>query len=353
MPFRNLAVGAWSYDTFGRSFGTRHTRMWRLKDAVAALANFRDEQVQAAATQKDKGLWTNPTGRPSMVFVAPEYMFMAPCQSGLSKLDDERFLDTTARDRILAELQEVSEDYGTQLVFAPGSIAFKMPFLKGNDCAEEIAARHAKALARLEEGAARIQASYAAHGIDLPHGRDQPLSGNFRGRTARTTQSKIDQLSKAATNHYRDTFLGVNKMYLLHRGKVIGTYRKRCDFHEVLPGYTGRTIFIPGHKPGRATVAGVPFGLEICLDHGSGVLAGTSSVTGTLPSVQLVCSAAVELKPDNVVLREGGYLVHASSNENWSGVWRKQAGAFDDVATEEVDVGDGTLMCGVMELNIP
>src|SRR5882757_7079790 len=289
MSFRNVAVGVWSYDTDTNTNVSWAVRMPLLRAAVAGLARFRDQQVQAAtlgADVKIRQLWANANARFSMIFVAPEYMFMAPCAAGLSQPTDDRFLDQNAQEQILTQLTAISAHYGVELVFIPGSIAFKKPFLKQNDCAEEIAARYARIEQRIDSGATEIKEYHARKGITITQqtARDAALSslmGGPGGFAARSTTDKLNLLKKGANNRFADTYIGENKMYMLHRGNVIATYRKKCDFHEVLPGYTQRTIFIPGHKSGRATVAGVPLGLEICLDHGVGVLSGTpTSIAG-------------------------------------------------------------------------
>lgn len=358
MPFRNVVVGAWSYDTILNSNVPWANRLPLLDAAVRALVAYRDQLAGAAATGNDvktKTLWANPTGRLSMIFAAPEYMFMAPCASGLSNTSDERFLDETANTQILTALQGISERYGAQLLFVPGSIAYKKPFLKANDCSEDIAARYAKVQQRLDLGAAQIESVYtkAGYTVDRNFARAQPLSSPMSGQAARTTDDKLSMLRKGANNRFRDTFLGLNKMYMYHRGKVIATYRKKCDFHEVLPGYTQRTIFVPGYKSGRATVAGIPLGLEICLDHGTGVLADTGSATGDLPFIHMLASAFVSIEPGNVRVRNGGYVIHASSEESVNGAWRVTPGGVQRVANQPINVGNGVLHVGEMELNFP
>src|SRR5262249_33923807 len=90
-------------------------------------------------------------------------------------------------------------------------------------------------------------------------------------------------------------FLAKNEMVLYHRGRDIARYGKVADFNEVPaflqgPGVAQRTVFVPGARIGRATVGGVPWGVEVCFDHNLGVLSNTP--TEVLPRVHMLCSAA-------------------------------------------------------------
>ena len=358
MPFRNIAVGVWSYDTHTNTHVPWATRLPLLTQAVQALAAWRDQTANAArlgADEKQRQLWSNPTGRLSMVFVAPEYMFMGTCATGLSNPTDDRFLSDNEHLQILNALTTISDGYGVQLCFIPGSIAFKVPFLQANDCAADIGARYAKVESGIQWGAAQIQQMAARQGVAFTpaQARAWPLSGTMGGMAARTTDDKLNLLAKSANNRFANLYLGQNKMYMLHRGKVVGTYRKKCDFHEVLPGDVRHTIFIPGDTPGRSTVAVIPFGMEICLDHGSGVLSDTPSLTGSLPSVHALASACVPIDPGNVVVRDKGYVLHASSALKFSGAWRKTTpGPTNVIGANWQPVGNGMLGTGVIELDI-
>jgi hypothetical protein len=336
------------------------TRMAVLRAGLAALVDYRNRKAQeaiAGTVSEEKTRWENPAGRLSMIFVAPEYMFMNACQPHLHNVTDDRFLGLTERNDIINALTDISKTYDSQLIFVPGSIAFKKPFYRQGDTSEILNARYSSVFDRIESGAAQ----FVSPTVNLEQAKAYSLSGQFQAGSniynALTTIDKLSILNTAIQAQDTNLQIGENKMYMFHRGKAIATYKKKCDFHEVLPGYPQPTIFVPGEKRGRATVGGVSFGLEICLDHCNGTLSSAGSSTGDLPVVHAVASAWVSLQGGNTVVRPGGYMVHASSNKDCSGIWRRGTGAnaggflegdkLDIVAT----TGGGQMNMAVAEID--
>lgn len=371
MTLQNVAVGAWSYDTSLNSNVPWKKRVPLLKEAVKRLRQYRDRQIAAADTaaltakkgdERDNALqtqrmWKNAGSRYSMLFVAPEYMFMGEVKSHLSDVSADRFLSEAAHREIMIELGDISESYGAQMVFVPGSTAYKTPFLKQGDKAPDIAARAVQVYNQLDWGAEQLKRSWGEQGADikLSKARRIPLAAPLSGMPALTTKEKQQTLMTEAQAGFGSLFIGQNTMYMFHRGKVIGSYSKKTDFHEVLPGYFHPTIFVPGAKAGRATVGGVPLGLEICMDHGAGVLRAAPTKTGTLPSVHVIVSASVQTSTVNAQVGENGYLVHASSETSATSIWRHTTKGFENAGEWDAagPVGNGWLMTGVAQLDFP
>jgi hypothetical protein len=65
------------------------------------------------------------------------------------------------------------------------------------------------------------------------------------------------------------------------------------------------------------------FGVEICFDHGNGVL--KHRAPGNL-QFHIVVSDSVPTRPGNMAMRNGGYFLHASTDYNESVVYRRDNG---------------------------
>lgn len=347
MAWMNLAVGAYSIDTLDIASWSIDKRISVLTDCIEELDKYRADKIK----KDEEWRWKNYTGRASMVFVAPEYMFTAKnfqlCK--ISDLTSNRFLQKDERDDIVSSLQKTSARYGRQLVFAPGSIAYRQELSAvPKDRMETVSV----AMTHIKTAAENLQKKkYPLLGGDSH--LDKVLASNLAGRKPLTPRDKLKQLQKAIKSPTDTYYLADNAMYMLNNGRIVASYTKRADFHERLPGAPANTIFVPGIKPGRATIGAINFGLEICFDHANGVLKSSPSVTGSLPRVHLLCSACVGNDVTSVLVRDGGYLVHASSNEKATCIWRKRGGNWEDVADKQTStVKGGELKFGTIELDI-
>jgi len=117
----NLVAGAFNVPTPNIPALSTDNRIALLKQALAQLKQYRDNQM----TSNPSPRWGGGDSRPSMIFVAPEYMFTAPGfqLSSAKDLKRNRFLSRGEHDGIVGRLQEISAEYGKQLVLVPGSIA--------------------------------------------------------------------------------------------------------------------------------------------------------------------------------------------------------------------------------------
>ncbi len=347
MTWVNLVVGTYSVQTLDIANWSINQRISVLTECLTKLEQYRTERMQ----KDEEWRWQDYSGRASMIFVAPEYMFTAKnfqlCF--ISDLKSNRFLEKDERDNVVAALQKISSRYGSQLVFAPGSIAFRQ---KLSSIAIDRLEKVSLAKTHIETAATHLQKrQYPSLTGDAY--LDKTLASDLAGHAPQTPREKLQQLHKAGTDTTGTYYLADNAMYLFNRGRIIASYTKRADFHERLPDAPANTIFIPGIKPGRATVGAINFGIEICFDHANGVLKSTPSGTGVLPSVHLLCSASVGNDTSSVLVREGGYLIHASSDESETVIRRKMSGAWQDAMEKQSPIAKGgKLKLGTIELNI-
>jgi len=80
--------------------------------------------------------------------------------------------------------------------------------------------------------------------------------------------------------------------------------------------------FFPGYKEGvfhlNVGGASISCGIEICMDHNTGQLRYTE---GEKVHLQFIVSDRVTNKPENAVVKDGGYIIHASTDKDASGVF--------------------------------
>jgi hypothetical protein len=119
--WQNLAAGVFAVPTTSVSHLTIGNRVALLRFAVNVLKQYRDQPIAAAPSPR----WGNVQGRPSLVFVAPEYMFVREGfqLSVAHDLKRNCFPEKPDRKLAIGEMQRIGSEYGKQLVFVPGSIA--------------------------------------------------------------------------------------------------------------------------------------------------------------------------------------------------------------------------------------
>jgi hypothetical protein len=345
----NLAAGVFHFPTTHRPLDSINHRLALLRQALAELTRYRDARMAADPGPK----WKNHTGRPSMVFVAPEYMFLKEGYTHpqtQTQLRQNRFLEATDHQRIVDAFKAISAGYGKQLVFVPGTIASRNPIPDDPGGANQALT---SAKEKVVAGADYLQGQLDGYG--QTERLNRPEAGKLLGKAPVTPMVKLFQLGNMLMRNHegRPCYLASNVAYMFNDGRPVGVYYKRADFHEVLPGYAREdTVYVPGVKPGRATVGGINFGIEICLDHAYGALHHAPTVTGEPPRIHLVCSASVEFETANLLVREGGYLMHASSVAERTYICRWLKGWQFAETPAEIPIGAGLLRMGVIELDL-
>jgi hypothetical protein len=185
---------------------------------------------------------------------------------------------------------------------------------------------------------------------------------------APTTRQKLTALTAARTlgpNNWGfdydpnvPEYMARNTAYVLLDGKVLLKYHKQGDFHEVLIGKD--TVHIPGKLDGRFQVTPtspaqrtINFGLEVCLDH---VFQTTGKEIAHLGKVDvhIISSAQVPTEQDKLATTNAGYVVHACSNKEFSGVkGRTWYGGLGDATRVANDVVAGfPLQLFLIELDL-
>ena len=282
---RRVYKESWKWDDWGRLFllecATLHARM-RIPYEIRS--------------QKTKSF--------NSIFVAPEYYFSA--QRGADT--DPRAIEKDAKDQILVKLKAMSQ-YHEGTILVPGTISYRKSLT---------ALRVPKALAALKapnpgKSFQGTEEDNVKHGVSI--------------KTWNQKVAALNNLKAGSTAKEND--IVTNKTYVFLNGEKIFTYSKKTDVYETVGPESG--MFVPGKesKTCSTTIDAVPFAFEICGDHEMGVLGAQSRKRlFTAPRIHVICSAFVETKPQNSPVVNGGFIVHASSEQRITTVMLNDNGNF-------------------------
>ncbi len=251
------------------------------------------------------------TGNPCQgVFVVPEYFFS---ERGKKPMDQVKKM--FVQQSVLA----ISRKYPNILI-VPGSIyqyrqidshAVRMKWM--DDLYETV------------KDTARRQAESKV----AKTSRDLLLSDNaavgFKTGAVKPTGDRyvpaLDKVAESLYSGHRPKRV-FNNTYLILNGEYHLQYEKTADFLEAKNRPTKEQIFIPGHSIGARTINGkeyqLSFGMEICFDHCVGILKkrNLSNI-----DFHIVISDYTSTASRNFAAREGGYVLHASTNYQSTGIW--------------------------------
>jgi len=276
------------------------------------------------------------SGEFDTIVVAPEYYFIDRHPT------DRLPLDEVAAIRLQARLLGLSARHH-RILIVPGTIFYsermnseKVVKAKANALAAEFAARR-RAGPAARDATVKPSDLFGTRkpknrGLKRPDAPAGPHVVDVRGvpGTA-TSQAELQSLELGdASDSYWGTKKGLpnivtglradsrrarNRAYLLLAGEVHGMYDKHSDFFEVGKA-PDRYFFIPGTRELCPEIGGYRFGVEICADHRLGVVKRNT----TALDFQIVLSDFIEIIPRNIVVRDGGVYIHASSSPASSAV---------------------------------
>jgi len=277
----DILVGLWSRDTTTILGENQGTRLYWLKEAVKATQAKRAEQAAQFAD----------AGAIETIFVAPEYLFSAERRNET----DARAISDVSRAALKKLLAELSSHYEKMLI-VPGTIIYKVD-LKQFPI----------------HGAAKKLKTVGVLATAATSEAKNPVFGQVSAQEKNQLIKQGDAVSK----------LVKNKMYVFFGGEVVASYGKRADMLEAIGDDADQGIFVPGLKASMQAVGGITFAFEICFDHYKGVLKAVMGKTGSVADIQIICSAHVDNTNSNMMVRPGGFVLHASSKHECSGVFYK------------------------------
>jgi predicted amidohydrolase len=368
---RRMIAGLWSRKNYDKAGSSKDARIKALKDCVQKLAlQVKQEKIEDSEIQG--------------ILVAPEYFFTKPdpgTWDGAQFLT--RAISQAEKEQAVAEFESVSKAFPT-LLLVPGTIAWKKPLVRSasetrkKDKVTGQRTGPLKTTSRLDKALASLQYEQTTTGEKMGGARKAApdllaaLEQWVDYYYVYTTDDELYKLVMAVLHddkelqdvfnwsgldksHYTEipaladkmallktgSFIMRNTAYALLKGRVRFKYNKQGDFHEAI-GDTG-TVFIPGAKTGIATIAGIRFGFEICLDHNIGYLKPPVADPKEGRDIHIVTSAAVENNDNHMFMHPGGYFLHASTNHGWTAVYHNhyQTGIAKITPPYAADTVDG------------
>lgn len=324
---KTLIVALWSINTQGMQQAPLDLRWRVLKKCVEHAYEL---ALKRLATQ---GLDLND--KPFALFVAPEYLMAQPDPSGRHAQGSRRHMDEADKDNLLQRFIALSNTCKGMLMI-PGTIAWRKSLERSGWDVNHMRADHPqwgqpKTVSRYDKAIGSVQFYQQRQGFALTDRLSRALNS---GVLAPTTQQKLDALNQAkalvphttahgyAPNDLR--YMARNTAYVLLDGLVRLKYNKQADFHEIQDGTS--TVHIPGKMDGRFGIQptnpkqrGIRFGLEVCLDHAYQTTGKEIAQMGKV-DVHIITSAQLPTRDANVATVDAGYVVHASSNADYTGV---------------------------------
>lgn len=352
MP-RKILVGLWSRktDSLGSSASSTH----RLTYLTAAAI---ETEVQAEL----RGI--NPEkGKIQSILIAPEFLFMNPreyveSQDPITKeiskkqaLVGSTGMDKSSRDFLLGRLERISSNRPGMLII-PGTIVFKEVLTRGTlTRATENLTRAINPVKTANEAGYTVPSKSTweqgkkvtvpptvrpymnreyrgVEEIEKSGKRDEDKAVDYHKMQLEQINTELGALSSADQNQVikqpsilKHSFLIKNRAYIFLDGKKIFSFGKKTNIGDFNKD-TERGIFVPGKKASITQTDGLKIGFEICYDHDQGILKGLMGTAANL-DLQIICSADVPNTTNNFVVKEGGYVLHASSFHDYSQVHQR------------------------------
>jgi len=311
-----VVVGLWSRPVESKYSSVGGT-LCHLEQAVKLTREF-------AATQ---GCGPSP-GKVKSIFLAPEFLFTNRDKTATTAMT------RIQRDVTLTNVMKIAQDSPSMLL-VPGTIVFKesatakhKSFWTGAEGGMTYGARATENLKNAANPKAHnmlAPKAYTGRSVFQPHVTQESPSHQPDDLRAfyNTRAEELDAMEKneAIRQSKIDTFLVKNRTYVFFEGTKIFTYGKKCNCNDFYSD-AEKGIFVPGKKEGVTTIDTLNVGIEICYDHDRGTL--SKHLSGKVLDLHLILSAAVPGSDMSFMVKQGGYVLHASSNPLFTGIAQKK-----------------------------
>lgn len=288
---KSIGVALYSVTNSNHNFKfSLDARLKNMRDAVNAFNNWLDT-VNQAELQLD-----NPFRG---IFIAPEYFFTKPSLTG-----EREFLDLASKNFLDTSLKQLSQAF-PKILLVPGTIHYDVELSKED---------------KVQAGYQLLQA--AKNRIFREKALAQPrtvLEGTMHHQ-ATGPFSKVPSMNELATSLLNSNTKPRkihNVTSLLLNGQAWGTYDKHTDFYEAKSVSPDLSMFVPGTQDECPEIGNsvrkFRFGMEICFDHGNGVLKRRAPAN---LHFHIVVSDSVPNNPANMAMKNGGYFLHASTDRS-------------------------------------
>lgn len=157
--------------------------------------------------------------------------------------------------------------------------------------------------------------------------RTNPAAQHHQPRFIEISNAPVSKLHTLQTAPSRAVAILHNTAYFFLSGKIVYEYGKQADWMENLD-FTKYNVFPPGNTYPIFSAGGIVFGIEICFDHSSNILANFITENRTKGmftfhpihkiyknpvDIHLILSAKVPNFFNTKLTKNGGILVHSSS----------------------------------------
>ncbi|MGD0858751.1 MAG: hypothetical protein ABR912_05490 [Terracidiphilus sp.] len=288
---------------FMLSLFERQQRLW------TALKTFNDwlGKVNQAELQLDN---------PFMgIFIAPEYYFTKPSQLGVRE-----FLDLTSKLTLDANLKGLSREF-PKILLVPGTIHYEVEMTANDKVQTGYQLLQAAKNRILREN--KLANPKEVLDVGMDHYDHDPANYPLTWRDVPSMNRLADNLLAKNTKPRKIH----NTTCLLLNGTVWGTYDKHTDFYEAQSISPDQSMFVPGTQDECPVIGdGVRkfrFGVEICFDHGNGVLKRRAPAN---LQFHIVVSDSVQNSEANMAMKSGGYFLHASTDHGKTVIRRRGEG---------------------------
>lgn len=269
----------------------------------------------------------------SVMVVLPEYYFSRTRQRSYER----KAMGEEAKDIALSKLRNLSM-YFPYTLLIPGTIAFKKSLTRPQAKAKKQSTGETKTQTRLQKAASYLLNNPDTTKVTGAYPYRAPFSPVVSTQTPTEKLAKLEQVK--ASKGEDDTYIYKNQAYVIQNGAILFKYSKRRDFYETYG--SENEIHAPDvSKSATALIHNINFGLEICFDHRQGSLATDinfqdqmlknlvnhnylPSFMTSSPKVHVVVSDSVGNSSSPV--QEGGFFIHASSDDSQTGVLYKKNG---------------------------
>jgi predicted amidohydrolase len=293
-----LLIGCYSYTSCNK-YGTNHEDVLALlRSAVKIVDNWRTTHLPAL----EKG------NAFQAIFVSPEYQFTDPMAPNVRMAMDEK-----TKQEVLKGLADISDTYPKILMF-PGTVFWKEPLNTPENLKKFQAQLVAAELSKKGVGTGR---TLLPSELKSKPSKMVDMGDSFRGKQVPSLKD-LSGMVKHASTGYRV----YNELYPFLAGKRLYPYRKQWDYKETEGASATEKAYVPGCSAGTKEIGRFEFGFEICFDHNQGGL----KAKGKEVDFHVVVSDCVATTEANMMMKDGGYFIHASSNPGSTCVWERPGG---------------------------
>lgn len=297
----------------------------------------------------------HPAGKSGVqrIFLAPEYYFSR------QRFKDARFFSEYVRSWILLRLRTLARQCPDMLI-VPGTVLWSGRALEKPSLVQEQAL--AKGLSQKEAFKRAVLVAELKNKPRMNAMVESLSKGNvdwqYSKSAAPAKKVLVPYSIPSADGSPPTQAVGLNPVPLLGSkpmpidmafntayvllGSTVLEYHKAGNYEEV-KGEVRPLVYFSGGVKGIFTVGGIRYGLEICMDHATGVMADASNPSRKPVNIHLIVSSFVDFQDSDATL-----ILHSSTQK--PGLIKYSTGATHDARTQPVLAQSGVTLADELAL---